>query len=119
VRGPSGNWNNDVIGNQNPATNTGGFPCAGVFTSGTIYAAVFLGNTSVSQTINLGSSAFANTIPAGFVSPLTASGGGTPARSGVVIIGDLEFQPDDLAKRTTADIEDSIVQLIALAQLYK
>jgi hypothetical protein len=23
--GPTGNWNNDVIGNQNPATNTGGY----------------------------------------------------------------------------------------------
>jgi len=54
-RNGAGGWNNDVIGNQNPATNTGGIsPAVAPSTSGTAY------------TVNFGASAYANAAPSGF-----------------------------------------------------
>jgi hypothetical protein len=62
-----GNWNNDVIANQNPATNTGGFSIAALFPSNAAYC-VFCSNdsgTSGSST-GLSTTSFAYAIPAGF-----------------------------------------------------
>lgn len=62
-----GNWNNDVIGNQNPATNTGGYDyVAGSMAAGPYFA---MCGTIVSgdvYTTNFGASAYAQTPPSGF-----------------------------------------------------
>lgn len=57
----SGNWNNDVIGNQNPATGTGGIS---ITTLGTSYPAYLVRNGG-KLTFNPGPT-FANTPPSGF-----------------------------------------------------
>ena len=66
-----GNWNNDVIGNQNPATNTGGVSLSSVIISGYTYApCVGLNSTAAtglgSITCNFGATAFTYTPPSGF-----------------------------------------------------
>lgn len=61
VRNGSGNWNNQVIGSQNPATNTGGYAIA----EGTFFPA-FSGNSGDVCVANFGASAFTQTPPAGF-----------------------------------------------------
>jgi len=68
TRQNGGNWNNDVIGNQNPATNTGGFSCPSVFSAGLPIMLGFYSNNPTSEmiTINCGTSAFSYTPPAGF-----------------------------------------------------
>lgn len=61
-----GNWNNS--GTANPATNTGGFSCPGLFALK--YAICFVSNNvTASATLNAGSSAFSFTPPLGFHSP--------------------------------------------------
>src|SRR5215472_115774 len=65
----NGLWNNDVLANQNPATNTGGINLttpAGV--TGPYYAACVItaGNTGQAFSVNFGQSAFVNAVPSGF-----------------------------------------------------
>lgn len=69
-------WNNDIIANQNPATNTGGFTAftsPGVFGGGgNPYATVYpafgsLTRTGNSGTFNGGATAFAFSRPSGFI----------------------------------------------------
>jgi hypothetical protein len=59
-------WNDDILANQNPATNTGGISFSGL--SGIIYPAVAFFNSSVNDQVtgNFGASAFVNTVPSGF-----------------------------------------------------
>lgn len=61
VRRNGGNWNNQAIGSQNPATNTGGYSIAGM---GTVYPAFNTKNWG-KVTANFGS-VFAFTPPSGF-----------------------------------------------------
>jgi hypothetical protein len=58
-------WNGDVIGNQNPATNTGGYAS---IVSGTNYACLSYDDFRAlsSTVVNFGNSAFSNSIPSGF-----------------------------------------------------
>jgi hypothetical protein len=66
-----GNWINDILANQNPATATGGLSIPGVY-SGATY--ILIGMVSQTQTVqsytlNAGSTAFVYTPPLGFRSP--------------------------------------------------
>lgn len=70
-------WNDNVIGSQNPATDTGGIAPP----SGTLYwamsYALITGN--VNTTWNFGAAAFSNTLPTGYCSQdATSCGGGGP-----------------------------------------
>lgn len=56
----SGNWNNDVIGNQNPATNTGGISISGI---GTAFGAFNTTDNNNTATLK-GTAVFS--IPSGF-----------------------------------------------------
>lgn len=60
--GTGGNWNNDVIGNQNPATNTGGQTVP----AGTIYPAVCIAHYTDINTAAFASASWSGTAPAGF-----------------------------------------------------
>lgn len=60
-----GNWNNDVIGNQNPATNTGGKDISAITGNGLLILASVTA-ASETCTLNAGASAFAQTAPSGF-----------------------------------------------------
>lgn len=60
-----GNWNNDVIGNQNPATNTGGISTAGM-AAGPYFAIGEGLNINDAFTANFGATAYAQTPPSGF-----------------------------------------------------
>jgi len=64
----AGKWNNDVIGNQNPATNTGGLTNFAIGGTTLMPAAAFYawGGTD-SIVVNEGATSFSNTIPSGFV----------------------------------------------------
>lgn len=63
----SGNWNNDVIGNQNPATNTGGVAFSVV---GAVFPALDLSSLEINIAVaNFGAVAFAGTAPVGFSCP--------------------------------------------------
>jgi hypothetical protein len=64
-----GNWNGDVIANQNPATVTGGFSCVGIFGAKYMLIGMSSNNTSESYTLIPGASAFSYTPPLGFRSP--------------------------------------------------
>ena len=59
-------WNDDVIANQNPATNTGGVDIASL--GGTLYWAMSYYDLDglFDLTINFGATAFSNTCPSGF-----------------------------------------------------
>lgn len=72
VRTNAGNWNNDILINQNPATNTGGY----AIPAGSVFPAVWLFINGDAVTINLGATTFAQTVPVGFAawSPVTLSG---------------------------------------------
>lgn len=59
-----GGWNNDILANQNPATNTGGIDITAAIAAD-IYPAYDVRNTG-SQTANFGASALAFTPPSGF-----------------------------------------------------
>lgn len=69
TRGTNGLWNNDILANQNPATNTGGFSCSGVFTAGTIYFAVFSDGPTASCVMNFGATTPSRAAPSGFIMP--------------------------------------------------
>jgi hypothetical protein len=65
--GTSGNWCNDVLANQNPATNTGGFSLAAALQSGVCPAANLQGTTTPDSVVGVFSSAsWAGTPPSGF-----------------------------------------------------
>jgi len=61
----AGNWNNDAIANQNPATGAGGLSIAVL--GATLYPA-FCGYSAGgdASVLNVGGSAFVNTVPSGF-----------------------------------------------------
>lgn len=63
-----GNWNNDVIANQNPATNTGGISFATMTIFGVLQAAVSATLTGTVWTAVFSSGSFAGTPPSGYVS---------------------------------------------------
>lgn len=66
-KSPSGNWNGQAIGSQNPETNTGGVSISSF--SATTLAPVFgfgAGTTGSNFTLNAGASAFSGTVPSGF-----------------------------------------------------
>ncbi len=56
-------WNEDILANQNPATNTGGIDISAIV-SGTMYACV--GAQNAAFTVNFGGTAYSLTPPAGF-----------------------------------------------------
>jgi VCBS repeat-containing protein len=62
----TGQWLNDVIGNQNPATNTGGLSISGL--SGSVYPAASFNRNSGLETLtfNFGATAFSGSAPSGF-----------------------------------------------------
>lgn len=65
-----GNWNNDILANQNPATNTGGrsltTTASGVLAAGPYFPAFFDNNTTGQVTANFGQTAYGTAAPAGF-----------------------------------------------------
>lgn len=64
-KGAGGNWNNDVIGNQNPATGIGGLNFATI--TGTVYPALSAQLSSAeTMKINTGQAPFVGARPAGF-----------------------------------------------------
>jgi hypothetical protein len=60
-----GNWNNDILANQNPATHTGGIDISGLAT-GPYFAALQLKIQNDIMTANFGGSAYAQAVPIGF-----------------------------------------------------
>jgi hypothetical protein len=63
----NGTWNNS--GAADPATNVGGIDISNLFaTAGAAPVALFQGNTGIVATANFGATAFAQTVPSGFVS---------------------------------------------------
>jgi hypothetical protein len=66
----TGQWNGDVLANQNPATGTGGYSIATILTpSGSnvnVYLAASIDEAGDMVTLNPGTEAFTNTIPSGF-----------------------------------------------------
>ena len=73
IRKNGGDWNNDVIGNQNPATNTGGISLSGL-NAGPYYPTFTSTDDDTSLTLNIGASAYNASAPSGF--------GNIPPRSG-------------------------------------
>ncbi len=66
IRKNGGNWNNDVIGNQNPATNTGGVSTS-TLAAGTYFVAFGdSANGTAAATANFGATTFNTTAPSGF-----------------------------------------------------
>lgn len=65
LRVNGGNWNNGVIGVQNPATNTGGMSTSAFDQAGLMIVALVTA-TGETATLNAGGSAFAFTMPSGF-----------------------------------------------------
>jgi hypothetical protein len=65
---PSGNWNGQAIGSQNPATGTGGATIpAGTMVPFVVYGGS-LGAANNIWTANFGASAFSGAVPSGFTS---------------------------------------------------
>lgn len=66
--GAAGNWNNDVIGNQNPATGTGGFTVpAGILAAAVVPGADLVDNTTPDTVIgNFSSNSWVGLAPSGF-----------------------------------------------------
>jgi hypothetical protein len=64
----AGQWNGDVIANQNPAAGVGGYDLTAITSDGNVYLAVALLDSNSQVTINGGSDTlgFVNPIPAGF-----------------------------------------------------
>jgi hypothetical protein len=71
-KSPSGNWNGQAIGSQNPATNTGGASLSNYNATTLAPAAGSDNGLSWSWTANFGASAFSGSVPAGFTSGWTA-----------------------------------------------
>lgn len=65
MRVNGGNWNGS--GTANPATGVGGINIASLFPSNAVFAAVTVNATNADVTANFGGSAFAQTVPSGFV----------------------------------------------------
>jgi SPRY domain len=66
-KAPAGNWNGQVIGSQNPATNTGGASLSTVSAT-TVSPVVGFGSSALGNvTANFGASAFTGTVPSGFI----------------------------------------------------
>lgn len=59
-----GGWNNDIIANQNPATNTGGTDISTV--AGPYFAAGTFYNINDQWTGNFGATSYAQAVPSGF-----------------------------------------------------
>lgn len=65
-------WNNDIIANQNPATDTGGAPLTNqIFAPSGVYNTVYPGfadgdASGTAMTANFGATSFAYSLPAGF-----------------------------------------------------
>ena len=67
--GSGGNWNNDVIGNQNPATNTGGFALPSALYAAALYPACSLAHVTTAADVFTGAFTFASwagIAPSGF-----------------------------------------------------
>ena len=60
------NWNNDILANQNPATNTGGLAIDNRTLSAPLYPAILLTSTNGKATINFGASLYSYSAPTGF-----------------------------------------------------
>jgi hypothetical protein len=109
----SGNWNNDVIANQNPTTNTGGLSVSNPFSRGSLLAAAFYGgNLNGSPygkvTANFGGSAFGYAMPSGFTSYTPPSGG--PAMAFVIA---------DRVKETTTTTGTGTINLAGAATQFQ
>jgi hypothetical protein len=65
IRTNGGNWNNDILANQNPATNTGGVPFTGL-AAGPYFPMGSMASTNDALTSNFGATAYAQSVPAGF-----------------------------------------------------
>lgn len=67
-RNGAGNWNNDVIANQNPATNTGGQSFS-TLNAGPYFAALEVDNATAPDgaRVNFGALSFAHSAPSGFI----------------------------------------------------
>jgi hypothetical protein len=59
----AGNWNNDILANQNPATGTGG---VAIGLTGAVFFSCDVESNTVNGTLNTGGSAYANSAPSGF-----------------------------------------------------
>jgi hypothetical protein len=70
-RSPSGNWNGQAIGSQNPVGNVGGGSLSN-YSATTMAPAAGFDNTGGVWTANFGASAFTGTVPSGFTSGWTA-----------------------------------------------
>lgn len=62
----AGNWNNDVLANQNPATGTGGRSLS-TLSAGPYFPAMCPGQINTQFTADFGATAFAESMPAGFL----------------------------------------------------
>jgi hypothetical protein len=63
----SGGWNNDILANQNPATNTGGISFLTPFpVTGPYFPAVCPDASGTQYTANFGATAYAQSVPSGF-----------------------------------------------------
>ncbi len=62
----AGGWNNDILANQNPATNTGGISIAAI-SGGPFYPLAYVGGFGTTLTYNFGATAWADSskVPAG------------------------------------------------------
>jgi hypothetical protein len=76
-RNDAGNWNNDVIGNQNPVGNVGGIDVSAMVL-GTLYPAFAASTTTGAGTANF-TGAFANAAPTGYITLDTLAAGGRAA----------------------------------------
>ncbi len=65
IRTNGGNWNNDILANQNPATNTGGIPFTGL-NAGPYFPMAGLVQSPDAITSNFGATAYAQAVPSGF-----------------------------------------------------
>ncbi len=61
----NGNWNNDVIANQNPATNIGGISIAA--TTGPIFPGFEVESATEAATANFGATAYSQSVPSGYL----------------------------------------------------
>jgi hypothetical protein len=67
-KAPSGNWNGQVIGSQDPANNIGGVSISSYSATTLGPVVCFSGTSSEIFTANFGLSAFSGTVPTGFAS---------------------------------------------------
>ncbi len=60
-----GNWNNDILANQNPATNTGGISFAAI--TGSVYPGNEVEDNGDIGTVNFGATSYAESVPTGYI----------------------------------------------------